>query len=274
MRGKQLSPHPCAVPAHRPAPLKGNITMNTPALHALKTGAVLAAAAGLAILGAGAASAHVNVDPASTSEGGYSQLTFRVPNESETAKTSKLTVTLPKDTPFTSVSVKPMDGWKAEIKEAALPTPITANGATITKAAATVTWTADAAHQISQHEYQTFSISVGRLPKAGTTVVLPAAQAYTDGTVVNWNQTEVAGQAEPDHPAPSFVTTAPAGEHGAGAHTAAEATPAADTTPASATSPAGDSAPAALGWAGLGAGLLGLAAGVTALMRTRRVEKS
>ncbi len=101
--------------------------------------------------------------------------------------------------------------------------------------------------------------------------MLPAAQAYTDGTVVNWDEPAVEGQAEPEHPAPSFVTTAPAGEHGA--HGAAAETPAAEataeaTTPASAASPAtGDST---LGWAGLTAGLLGLAAGVTALVRTRK----
>src|SRR6476620_4096054 len=124
---------------------------------ALKTVTVAAAAAGLMVLGVGSASAHVHVDPASTSAGGFSQLTFRVPNESEGAKT--------------------------------------------TKAAATVTWTADAAHQLGQHEYQTFSISVGRLPDAGTTVALPAAQTYSDGTVVNWNEPEAAGQAEPEHPA-------------------------------------------------------------------------
>ena len=38
--------------------------------------------------------------------------------------------------------------------------------------------------------------------------MLPAAQTYTDGTVVNWDEKTVAGQAEPKHPAPSFVTTA------------------------------------------------------------------
>jgi uncharacterized protein YcnI len=241
---------------------------------ALKTATVLAAAAGLTLLGAGAASAHVGVDPASTSEGGFSQLTFRVPNESATAKTSKITVTLPTETPFTSVSVKPLDGWKAEIKEGTLPKPVEVDGATITKAAVSVTWTADAAHQIGQHEYQTFSISVGRLPKAGTTVMLPAAQAYTDGTIVNWDEPAAEGQAEPEHPAPSFVTTAPAGEHGAhGAapETPAAETPAAEATAASATSPAaGDAMPSTLGWAGLTAGLLGLAAGVTALARTRK----
>jgi hypothetical protein len=55
------------------------ITMNTSTLRTLKSAAVLAAAAGLMTLGAGAASAHVGVTPDSTSEGGFSQLTFRAP---------------------------------------------------------------------------------------------------------------------------------------------------------------------------------------------------
>jgi uncharacterized protein YcnI len=196
---------------------------------ALKTATVVTAAAGLMVLGVGSASAHVHVDPASTSAGGFSQLTFRVPSESVTAKTTKVTVTLPTATPFTSVSVKPMDGWTAKIAEAALPAPVTVEGAKITKAASTVTWTADAAHQLASHEYQTFSISVGRLPEAGTTVALPAAQTYSDGTVVNWNQPETAGQAEPEHPVPSFVTTAAADEHSHAAP-AASAAPAAGST--------------------------------------------
>jgi uncharacterized protein YcnI len=220
------------------------------------------------------------VDPASTSAGGFSQLTFRVPNESETAKTTKVTVTLPAATPFTSVSVKPMDGWTAKVTEAALPAPVTVEGAKITKAAATVTWTADAAHQLGQHEYQTFSISVGRLPEAGTTVALPAAQTYSDGTVVNWNQPETAGGAEPEHPVPSFVTTAAADEHSHPAPAAAVAadtaaadatsTNTADTSAASSTTPVTAAPDNTFGIAGLGAGLLGLAAGTAALVRTRK----
>jgi len=241
---------------------------------ALKTVTVVSAAAGLMVLGVGSASAHVHVDPDSTSAGGFSQLTFRVPSESETAKTTKVTVTLPTATPFTSVSVKPLDGWTAKITEAALPAPVTVEGAKVTRAAATVTWTADAAHQLGQHEYQTFSISVGRLPEAGTTVALPAAQTYSDGTVVNWNQPETAGQAEPEHPVPSFVTTVAADEH---AH-AAPAAPVADTATADTaadTAPAPSTTPAAapdntFGIVGLGAGLLGLAAGTAALVRTRK----
>lgn len=240
--------------------------MNSSNLRTPKTAAVLALATCLMTFGAGAASAHVGVTPDSASEGGFSQLTFRVPNESQTAKTAKLTVTLPPETPFTSVSVKPMEGWTVEVLEADLAAPITVKGATITKAPASVVWTADEAHQISQQQYQTFSISVGRLPQAGTTVLLPAAQTYSDGTVVNWSESAAAGQEKPEHPAPSFITTPPAGEHGTETTAKIEAT--------SATSAAAqDAGSAALGWAGLGAGLLGLAAGLTALAKTRRAER-
>ncbi|VXB77647.1 conserved exported hypothetical protein [Arthrobacter sp. 9AX] len=223
----------------------------------------LTAAAGLLLVGAGTASAHVSVDPSSPSAGGYSQLTFKVPNESATAKTTRIAVALPTGTPFTSVSVKPMEGWTAEITEAALPSPVTVNGATITKAASTVTWTADAAHQLGQHEYQTFSISVGKLPAAGTTVELPATQWYSDGTVVTWDDTETPGQAEPEHPAPAFTTTEEKAGHG-------HAAPLAEAAPVSATTPAADST---LGIVGLGAGVLGLAAGTAALFRTRAPRK-
>lgn len=227
-----------------------------------------------------AASAHVTVDPSVTKEGGFTKLTFSVPNESATAKTNRLEVKLPTETPLTSVSVKPIDGWTAKVITSDLPKPVEVQGATVTKAPTSVVWTADNAHQIGQNEFQMFTISVGRLPAAGTTIVLPAAQGYTDGTTVNWADTEAAGHdhsaatstagaspaptaAEPSHPAPSFVTTAAAADT---AHT--ETTPAAaQTAPVAAASPSngGDTA----GWVGLAAGLIGLATGATALARSR-----
>ena len=242
--------------------------MKSSVRRTLKTAAAATMTAGLLAAGAAAASAHVHVDTDDSAAGGYSHLTFNVPNESESAKTSKLEVTLPTDTPFTSVSVKPVEGWKAVITTSDLPKPITVAGATVTKAPSSVVWTADAAHQIGQNEYQAFSLSVGVLPDEGTTVVLPAAQTYTDGTVVKWDEKMVEGQAEPEHPAPSFVTTAKDAEaHGGAAPAAATAT-APSAAPASAASNSGDSGSAA-GWIGLAAGLIGLAAGVTALVRTR-----
>ena len=197
--------------------------MKTSIRRTLKTLSAATATAGMIALGATAASAHVTVNPDDTGANGYSHLTFNVPNESPTAKTSKLEVTLPTDTPFTSVSVKPVEGWTAQVVTTDLPQPVTVSGTTVTKAPTSVVWTADATHQLGQNEYQAFSLSVGKLPAAGTTVTLPAAQTYTDGSVVKWDEKTVEGQPGPKHPAPSFTTTA---EDATAAVSAAGVTPA------------------------------------------------
>ena len=174
--------------------------MKTSIRRTLKTLTAVTATAGMIALGATAASAHVTVNPDDTGANGYTHLTFNVPNESPTAKTSKLEVKLPTDTPFTSVSVKPVEGWSAQVITSDLPKPVTVSGTTVTKAPSSVVWTADATHQLGQNEYQAFSLSVGKLPAAGTTVTLKAAQTYTDGTVVNWDEESAEGQPSPSTP--------------------------------------------------------------------------
>ncbi len=201
--------------------------MKTSIRRTLKTLTAVTASAGMIALGATAASAHVTVNPDDTGANGYTHLTFNVPNESPTAKTSKLEVKLPTDTPFTSVSVKPVEGWNAQVITSELPKPVTVSGTTVTKAPSSVVWTADATHQLGQNQYQAFSLSVGKLPAAGTTVTLKAAQTYTDGTVVNWDEASAEGQPEPKHPAPSFTTTAEDGTDPAAASASAAASPAA-----------------------------------------------
>lgn len=195
----------------------------------LATGAL---AAGLTLLPV-VAQAHVRVFADNHTSGSYSALTFRVPNESDQASTVKVAVELPQDTPFLYVSTKPVDGWKVVVTEAALPTPVDASGTTITKAARTVTWTAEDDTAIKPGEYQEFAISVGPLPAAGT-VMLPATQTYSDGKVVQWDQPETPGGAEPESPAPALVVTAAAttNESGAPAPTSAPSTAPAAVTPA------------------------------------------
>jgi len=235
--------------------------MNTSLRRTLTTLATAATTAAMIAAGAAAASAHVTVDPDDTGANGYSHLTFNMPNESATAKTNKLEVKLPTDTPFTSVSAKQIDGWTAQVITSDLPKPVTVGGSTVTKAPTSVVWTAnDAAHEIGQNQYQTFSISVGRLPAAGTKVVLPAAQTYTDGTVVNWNETAQEGQPEPKHPAPSFTTTA---ADDATATPSSSATPVAQQAANSAT-PASQTSDATGAW-GIALGALGAVLGAAAL---------
>ena len=244
--------------------------MKTSIRRTLKTLTAVTATAGMIALGATAASAHVTVNPDDTGANGYTHLTFNVPNESPTAKTSKLEVKLPTDTPFTSVSVKPVEGWSAQVITSDLPKPVTVSGTTVTKAPSSVVWTADATHQLGQNEYQAFSLSVGKLPAAGTTVTLKAAQTYTDGTVVNWDEESAEGQPEPKHPAPSFTTTAEDG-------TAPAAAPAA-ASPAAAAQTSETSSDSAAVW-GIVLGAAGFVLGATALglvlagRRTRTAAK-
>jgi uncharacterized protein YcnI len=198
------------------------------AVRATATGALAAA---LMVGTATGATAHVGVLPDSTVTGHEAQLTFRVPDESETASTVKLVVTLPQDRPFTDVSTKPMPGWTAAVTEAPLPKPVTVGGATVTKAPRTVTWTAQPGNKIAPGEYQDFSFATDALPAAGE-MLLPVAQHYSDGTVVNWTDPTVPGKAEPEHPAPAFTVAAatatgaapPAADTQASGKTAAVAT--------------------------------------------------
>ncbi len=172
-----------------------------------RAAAVGALVAAVVIGTAISASAHVGVLPDSTVSGHGAQLTFRVPDESDTANTIKLVVTLPQDRPFTDVSTQPMPGWTATVTDAPLPKPVNVGGATVTKAPHTVTWTALPPDKIAPGEYQNFYLATDALPAAGE-MVLPVAQYYSDGTVVHWTEPTVPGKAEPEHPAPVFTVIA------------------------------------------------------------------
>ena len=61
--------------------------------------------------------------------------------------------------------------------------------------------------EIVDGQFQEFEVSAGPLPDAGTRLVLPAHQTYTDGTVVDWVDVAEEGGEEPAHPAPELTTT-------------------------------------------------------------------
>ena len=58
---------------------------------------VAAVVGGLTLALAAPASAHVTVNPNTATPGSYSKVTFRVPNEKDSANTTKLEVNLPAD---------------------------------------------------------------------------------------------------------------------------------------------------------------------------------
>jgi uncharacterized protein YcnI len=211
--------------------------------------------------GIGAASAHVSVSSPDAAPGGFGEITFRVPTESDTARTTSLRVQLPTDTPFAFVSVKPVPGWTATITTTPLGAPIEAEGSTITEAVSEVSWTADPGGGLAPGEYQTFSISAGPLPENADSLAFPALQGYDDGSTVSWIDPTVEGQPEPEHPAPRLTL-------GAASSEAAAADPG-STTPAA----TGADSPSGLAVTALIVGIVGLlvgAVGITLALGARR----
>lgn len=214
---------------------------------------------------AGPAAAHVTVSPEEETQGGYARVAFRVPNESDTASTTKLEVFLPADAPVASVSTMTVPGWTVAVTKAKPAKPVQAHGSEIAEVVTKLTWTATPAAVIKAGQFQEFPVSLGPLPETDK-LVFKSLQTYSDGTVVRWiDEPVAAGAEEPEKPAPVLTLTKAA---------------AAGTTPVSKVEAAGENDDAeagdggglgtALGAAGLAAGLAGLAMGGLAYARTRK----
>lgn len=177
---------------------------------------------GLAVAAA-PASAHVTVDSDDVTQGGYGKLTFSVPNESDTAATTKVTVTLPGDTPVPSLRSQPTPGWKATVNTEELPEPVEVAGTTITEGVTSIVWTATG-DGVGPGEFQEFAVAGGPFPETGE-LMLPAEQTYDDGEVVAWEQ-PADGDTEPERPAPVLML----GEAGDSHHGSGDGSEAADDT--------------------------------------------
>ncbi len=170
----------------------------------LRVLAVLASTTLLLVVGALPAGAHVTVSSPDAKPGGFGKLVFRVPTESDTASTVKLSVTLPEETPFAFVSTKALPGWTAEITKKKLDKPVEVGSFTLTEVASTVTWTAQRGEGVRPEQFDEFELSVGPFPEEATTIELPAVQTYDDGEVARWDETATEEKAEPEHPAPTL----------------------------------------------------------------------
>jgi periplasmic copper chaperone A len=232
-------------------------------MRKISAGAILATLAVGAL--AAPASAHVSVNPSEASQGGFAKLAFRVPDEKDAASTTKVEVSLPADKPITFVSVRPLNGWTAQVDKTKLATPIKSeDGDEITEAVSRITWTASGDAAIQPGQFQEFEISAGPLPAADK-VVFKALQTYSDGDVVRWIEETGADGKEPEHPAPTLKLAKKAA--GGGMHDAAD-TAEAPMAGGSDRSDRHDGLPVALGAIGLVAGLGGLLLGFLAYRRS------
>ncbi|MEU1683976.1 YcnI family protein [Micromonospora sp. NPDC005707] len=227
--------------------------------------ALTIAAVATAVLGlAGPASAHVTVNPKEATQGSYGRFAFRVPNESDTASTTKVEVNLPENAPVGSVSTMPVPGWTVAVEKRKVDPPIEVHGSQLTEAVSKLTWTAAPNGGVKPGEFQEFPVSMGPLPQVDR-MVFKVLQTYSDGNVSRWIEEPTPGGEEPENPAPVLTLAA----------ASASASPAASAPAAAAPSDDDDDdadtgAATAFGVAGLVAGLAGLILGGLAFLRTRR----
>jgi len=162
----------------------------------------LAAVGGIALIAVLAtalpASAHVTI-PDPGEKGGFSIVTFSVPNERPDAGTTTLVVQLPPDHPLPFVSVQPKPGWTIETESRTLDEPVDAFGEEVTEVVDTVTWSGG---PIGPGEFDTFSLSVGPLPDDVDELAFATIQTYSSGEEVAWIEAMPEGGEEPEHPAP------------------------------------------------------------------------
>ncbi|OWV09504.1 hypothetical protein B5D80_08880 [Micromonospora wenchangensis] len=158
--------------------------------------------AAIALTPVGPAHAHVSVSPAQATPGGFTTLTFRVPNERAEAATTSVRIVMPEATPITSAAVHKLAGWRATVEDGPLTAPVKVGSATVTEAITSVTWTAATAEDaIDGNQFQEFSVSVGPLPTTGDRIVFKALQTYADGVISRWIEEPQAGGPEPENPA-------------------------------------------------------------------------
>jgi uncharacterized protein YcnI len=189
-----------------PRPLARLAVLATAALAALTVSIVVAETA----------SAHVSVSSTDVAPGGYGKVTFRVPDESDTASTVALRIQIPEEAAMTSLRTQPIPGWTVTRTTTDLAKPLQFQGETITSYVSVIEFRAAAGGGIGPGEFQEFALSGGPFPEADQ-LTFPAVQVYSDGSETAWIEPSVEGQAEPEHPAPvlDLAAGAAAGSSGA-----------------------------------------------------------
>ncbi|MDK1328707.1 YcnI family protein [Arthrobacter sp. zg-Y1143] len=238
------------------------------------TSALLAAGgtAALMALGLGPAAAHVHITPDTTGAGETALLTFDLSHGCEGSPTTALTFTLPDE--LTDATPTAHAGWDVKKVTEELPEPRTlSNGSQVSSRTSAIVYTAQ--QPLADGVRDSFTLSVTLPGEEGATLAFPVLQTCAEGQT-DWSQVPAEGQTahDLDSPAPALTVTEADddhGDHGDGHDQGA---------PASATDSDRDDddgdveAAQTAGYVGLGAGLLGLAAGVTALVRTRGRSKA
>ena len=237
-------------------------------------GAAAAATAVLMAAGVSTASAHVHVSPESADAGASTLLTFETSHGCSGSPTTAITVTLPEQVTDAVPTAHP--GWSiSKVTEEFKEPRVLENGTSIGSRTSQVVFTADS--PLPDGIRDTFQLSV-RIPDgSGDSLAFPVLQTCVEGQS-DWSQVAADGQSADDlsFPAPLVAVSTAANSsddggngdaHGASAGGGADEHGTADDE---AVDEDDVEAAAVAGYAGLGAGILGLVLGAAALYRTRK----
>ncbi|MCB5281019.1 MULTISPECIES: YcnI family protein [unclassified Arthrobacter] len=240
-------------------------TSSTSAIRRTLSGtAVAGGTAALMLAGISGASAHVGVTPDTTGANSYALLTFGIPHGCDASGTTKVTITLPAELNDAQPTVNP--NWTAaKVTEQLAEPKKLADGSSITKRTSQIVYTAKAPLDPAFRDALVLSV---KLPDAaGKTLYFPTLQNCEVGQT-DWSQLPAEGQ-DPHAlkaPAPSVTVTVAAAADGHSAHAASASDAAPEAVQAAAVN---DDGAQARSWAGLVAGVGGLALGGLALARSR-----
>jgi uncharacterized protein YcnI len=150
---------------------------------------------GLVALGP-AASADVNISPATADQGGAAELTFQVRNDRPGVFTTKVEIQFPEATPIAEVYPMSVSDWAPVATSRNLDTPVDGiHNSGLTVVTSALTWIR-AENAPKAPAVENLKVQLGPLPKLNE-MVLTVLQTYSDGKVVRFSGPSAAGPAGP-----------------------------------------------------------------------------
>ena len=145
-----------------------------------------------------AAAAHVTIQPSEWEPGAFATMVVRVPNESDAAATTSISMQFPEE--VLTARFQPHPICDREVEMAPLDQPVE----DITERIARVTWTCDPGIRVGEFDEFGVSFQVPEDAAEGDELLFPTVQVYSDGEERGW----VDPDPEAESPAPRVTVIA------------------------------------------------------------------
>ena len=145
-----------------------------------------------------AAAAHVTIQPAEWEPGAFATMVVRVPNESDAAATTSISMQFPEE--ILTARFQPHPTCQREVQMEPLDQPVE----DITERIATVTWTCKPGIAVGEFDELGVSFQVPEDAAEGDEILFPTVQTYSDGEERAW----VDPDPEAESPAPRITVIA------------------------------------------------------------------